>query len=303
MRNSQLRGSRNGVCALLSVGMALLTATLPAFAQLSAQDQATMPQAPPSDVTEATFVRELIPALLGRRPYGVAEINLVAEISRNLGRDKAALMLMQQPEFVAHWTDLVLDILEVQRGGIRSQDKACFANPLRAADDGGALAAFVRDAPPDAAVATPFNMIDLIRSAIELDDLSPVYQAYLFVLTARRDGLDDVSGNAYAADEFMRVYLNRDFGCLRCHNRSFSMSNKQDNAGNVTWRRLWSIPAHVEKALFGNYSDVVGAEERLRMVLRGGVRSTYSGVQPWQIQVECTSHGKGPYRKYGRFDR
>lgn len=269
--------------AALSASVVLATAA--AFGDL--------PSAPSDGIDEATFAREVIPLLLGRGAHGVAEIALIADVSQKFGREAATRMLMQQEEYVSHWTELVLDILEVQRGGLFDQAPACFGAPLRAADDGGELAAFVHSNPPGATVpGPPFNMIDLIRSAIVLDDLSPVYKAFLYPLAAKQGGVNSDSGRAFATDTFLRVYLNRNPGCLGCHNRTFSLSNRQDDQGNIAWRRLWSIPANIEKALFDNYNDSLGTRARLELIFRADVRtSSYNAgsMVPWGMINECNS--------------
>ena len=246
-----------------------------------------------SDVSEEAFARELVPTLLGRRARGIAEIQLIADVSRRLGRAAAARMLMQEQDFVTHWTDLVVNILAIHKGiGSNAHEAACFGEPQRQDLDGGALAAFIQSNRPEnvpmvqtpaaSFPAPPFNMIDVISSAIELDDLSTVYRTYLFALAARARQTEP------AAEEFMRTYLNRDFSCLRCHNRTYSMSNKLDSQNNLIWRRLWSIPANIEKALFGNYS--VGSEWGYRQLFRSDAQvQVGNGIVPWGMEVACTS--------------
>ena len=252
----------------------------------SAASAAEFPQIPDSEVSDAAFARASVPLLLGRPARGVEEVRLIAAVSEAFGRDAAARMLMQEPEFVDYWSSLILDILRVNRFGYRvAQDLACIGDPVREGHDGGVLAAFIRDEPPHTDVAVPpFNLTDVIRSALELDDLSVVYQAYLFPLAARHVPSND----AFVAETFLRNYLNREIGCLGCHNRTYSISNKADAAGNVVWRRLWSIPVNIEKALFGNYFDAVATMDRLNLVFRRDA-SGPEGYVPWQIDIRCTN--------------
>jgi hypothetical protein len=140
-------------------------------------------------------------------------------------------------------------------------------------------------------------MTDLLRSAIAIDDLSPVYRANLFTLSMRRQG-----GNSpdEVTARFTRTYLNRDLTCLRCHNPTFSASNKTDAGGNIVWQRTWTIPGHPEKALFDNYFDAATALEGLRKVMRGDVRTPMptcdvrkpscihlAGLRPWGVAQSC----------------
>ena len=257
------------------------------------------PSPPKDDEGHATFAREAIPVLLGRRARGVDEVEAVADIAELLGRDVAARMLMKDEGYVDHWADVLVDLLRVQRdidGGLAAQDSSCWGAPTRP-DPDPAIAIWVRDHAPGAAGApTPaWNMTDLLRSAIALDDLSPVYRANLFTLSMRRAGGN--GGTAELADNLMRTYLNRDITCLRCHNPTYSTSNKTDGGGNIVWRRLWTISGHPEKALFGNYYDATAATERTRLVMRGDVRKPAPGAfgtRPWGMTDNCAKDTATP---------
>lgn len=250
------------------------------------------PNPPPDDEGHATFAREVIPVLLGRRARGVDEVEAVADIAQLLGRDVAARMLMKDEGYVDHWADVLVDLLRIQRdidGGLAAQDSACWGAPTRP-DPDPAIAIWVRDHAPGAAGApTPaWNMTDLLRSAIALDDLSVVYRANLFAMSMRRAGSN--GGNAELTDTVLRTYLNRDITCLRCHNPTYSTSNKTDGGGNIVWRRLWTISGHPEKALFGNYYDATAATARIRLVMRGDVRKPATGTfgtRPWGMTENC----------------
>lgn len=251
------------------------------------------PQPDKDDEGHASFAREVIPVLLGRHANGVDEVEVVADISQLYGRNTAVNMLMKDTEFVDHWTDIIIDLLNTQRqltGGLRAaQDSDCLGNPPRANPD-PSIAEWVRDhAPGDPGAPTPaWNMRDLIRSAIVLDDLSPIYRANLFTMSMRLGGVSHRRNEV--TDHFMRTYLNRDITCLRCHNPTYSASNKTNGSGDVIWRRLWNPTGHPEKALFGNYLDGTAALSRVRLVMRGDVRKPQAGgfgIRPWGISQEC----------------
>lgn len=249
---------------------------------------APMPEA--DDEGHATFARESIRLLLGRPARGADEVEVVADIAKLLGRDVALKMLMKETEYVDTWAENLVDLLQVQReggSGLAAQDQACWGAPTRANPD-PAIATWVRDhGPNDGGAPAAWNMTDLLRSAIAIDDLSPIYRANLFTLSMRRQGSnspDEVSAR------FMRTYLNRDLTCLRCHNPTFSASNKTDAGGNIVWQRTWTIPGHPEKALFGNYFDSATALNGLRKVMRGDVRKPAAGgagIRPWGIAPSC----------------
>ncbi|MBI3899437.1 MAG: hypothetical protein HY308_14260 [Gammaproteobacteria bacterium] len=257
------------------------------------------PNPPKDDEGNASFAREAIPVVLGRRAFGVDEVEVVADVSTLLGRDVAARMLMKDNAYVDHWTDTIIDIIKMQRdpdGGLAAQDSNCWGAPTRANPD-PAIATWVRDHTPAAAGApTPaWNMTDLVRSAVLIDDLSVIYRANLFTLSMRRAGSS--GGTAELADSLERVYLNRDPTCLRCHNPTYSTSNKTDGSGNITWRRLWTIPGHPEKALFGNYYDAAAVSERLKPIMRGDVRKPAGGafgIRPWGMADSCATDTATP---------
>ena len=242
------------------------------------------------DEGHATFARKSIKLLLGRPARGADEVEVVADIAKLLGRDVAVKMLMKDTAFVDTWAENLVDLLQVQReagGGLPAQDQTCWGAPTRANPD-PAIATWVRDHGPNDGGAPPaWNMSDLLRSAIAIDDLSPVYRAFLFTLSMRRQGSNNTSE---VTARFMRTYLNRDLTCLRCHNPTFSASNKTDAGGNIVWQRTWTIPGHPEKALFGNYFDAATALNGLRKVMRGDVRKPAPGpvgIRPWGMAASC----------------
>lgn len=149
-----------------------------------------LPQPPTDDNGTISFVRQAVPKLLGRKPKGADEVELLADIGSLLGREAVIRLLMEQPEFVSHWTDVLVGHLRLQREGERAQPARCFGDPLLPYVT-SALANFVTNNPPQSAFSafTSFNMTDIIGSAILADDLSSIYRAYPLPLAAR-PGLD-----------------------------------------------------------------------------------------------------------------
>ena len=270
---------------------AFLTAVV-AAAVLTACTRFPEPEA--DNEGHATFSRAVIPILLGRKARGVDEVEVVADIAELHGRATAVEMLMRDPDFNDHWADVLVDLLRVQKeqsGGISvAQDSACWGEPTRENPE-PEIAEWVRDqGPQDAGAPTPaWNMTDLLRSAIAIDDLSVVYRANLFPLSMRRAG--NAERRAELTSHFMLTYLNRDPGCLKCHNPVSSASNKVDSGNNVIWRRTWTIPGHPEKALFGDYNDPIAAAARVQFIWRGDVRrpgdTLGGGIRPWGMADDC----------------
>ncbi|MFT7625823.1 MAG: hypothetical protein ACI9WU_005014, partial [Myxococcota bacterium] len=113
-------------------------------------------------------------------------------------------------------------------------------------------AAHIRDTPHDGpSYGVTFTMRDLIRSALVLDDLSPVWTTSLVADLYR--ALDDQSFLAAfgqrrnRAQAFVRGYLNRRMNCMSCHNTEWSITGNPDPALD----RTWELPGFTEKALFG----------------------------------------------------
>lgn len=268
-----------------------------ALAVISILATGCFPDPVADDEGHASFAREAFPVLLGRRPHGVDEVELVADVAQLLGRETAVKMLMKDTEYVDHWADVLVDLLEMQRqrdGGIGvAQDNACWGEPTRANPD-PVIAEWVRDNGPKAAggPSPAWNMTDLLRSAILIDDLSPVYRANLFTTSMRRAGSNN-GRRTELTNYLLRVYLNRDTGCLGCHNPEKSTSNVVDpGSGDMLWRRLWNIPGHPEKALFGNYLDGNSAFARITPIMRGDVRRLDGpgfGIRPWGMSADCAT--------------
>ena len=243
-----------------------------------------MPSPPADDNSEIPFVRETVPKILGRKPRGADEVELLSDISALLGREAVIRTLMAQDEFIDHWTDVLVDHLQLQREGPRSQSTACFGNPLRVdamgqpISDGGVLAEFIRNNPPTTDVpdsgTNPFNMVDVIRSAIELDDLSPIYRAYVFALNQQPGfSSSQEQRRSNVGIPFNHIYLNHQITCLGCHNSSFSTTNSPD------WQRTHAIPLALEKAVYGS---AFGNETQNYGFLRGA-----GGDPVWGIDTSC----------------
>jgi hypothetical protein len=239
---------------------------VPTYAECEAGDQA--------------FVRNAFVALVGRRPYGQAEVELYTDLHAALlarepdddaGRRAArrALLdaIMDHPEFVDRWGDAVMDALRVAR--IEDQSMAgCYGAAEREPDD-GELARAVRDNPASGDVGDRFTMRDLLWSALVADDLSPVYRAHLFALVSfpiPAANVPRVQAELARRQDFGTVfdsaYLNRDLVCLGCHNSSGAVTDADDPAVD----RHWPMAGLFEQALYGDSSGI--AADRAHAVFR-----------------------------------
>lgn len=232
--------------------------------------------------SDQAWVRRAIFALNGRRPWGQAEVNAYEDAVKAIrkadleaagrygeiagalppygedlvhARKLVAEALMREDAFRERWSDFLMDALRVVRIETKSQAD-CYGPPLSKPVDGGALAAYVRDSDPTASnpPIPNFNMGQLLSSAIELDDVSPVYRAHLFAMvalpfTAANVGFLELerSRRQDFGAVFNAAYIHRDLVCLTCHNSEFSVTYNEDPALN----RAWPTPGLFEVALYG----------------------------------------------------
>ena len=239
-----------------------------------------MPSPPADDNGDVSFVRQAVPLLLGRKPKGAEEVALLVDIAQLEGREAVVRMLMEQPEFVSHWTDVLVDDLALQREGFRVQSPDCFGDPKRAATSPD-LANFISaNAPSATAPGGAFNMTDVIRSAIVADDLSAVYRGYAFPLASQRGLQSDFLRPGNVGDAFNHIYLNHQLACFACHNSEFSTTN------GLGWDRTFAVPIQLENAVYGaNFTDPAGTQDSTYGIFRGDQFS--GGTQPWGIAASC----------------
>jgi hypothetical protein len=244
------------------------------------------------DAGDASFVRQIVPLMLGRPLFGAHEGELLRDLIDLHDRETVVRMLAREREFREHWTNELVDALELQRSGSRQQSAQCFGARMRlgSAGDGGALAAWVRNhyltepAPGTTDVVEasitddPFNLTDVIDSALARDDLSSVYIAYLVPLLTASGGFDEEVGRF-----FMRTYLNRDLDCTTCHNAYASISD-------VDYPRTFPLPVGVEMPVLGCVS-CAGEKARLYGIFRrdivGEGEDTVGEYRPWGLTPEC----------------
>jgi hypothetical protein len=230
----------------------------------SGPEEPRAPELLPMDcqASDQAFIRRALLAVLGRHPAGQGEVDAyepaLAEAQKQAGPDdvpaRRAVVraMLRDPGFRERWSDFFMDALRVARVGTKSLEQ-CYGEPSSLGFDGGTLAAYVRD--NDAALAEPptpgFSMNELMRSALELDDISVIYRAHLFAIMSRQ-----LTGNAGQLEveltrrsdygmAFEAAYTNRAQECLPCHNSEFSVT-----------KSFWPVPGLFERELFGAPSGV-----------------------------------------------
>lgn len=209
---------------------------------------------PECDAGDEAWVRRVVPALLGRQPFGVREVKVLTDLVKQVGREKAASILMKDAAFDQRWVSFLIDDVRVERSGRRNQED-CYGQAARKQVK-PELAAFLRDSPPSAkAPGGPFTMADVVQSTVKLDDLSPFFRAHLFAmlmrplhhcpnLTALEN--DENSRRAFGA-AFSAVYLHRNIACAECHTDLHSPTLSKDPEKS----RFWPVPGRFNEALWG----------------------------------------------------
>lgn len=242
----------------------------------------------------AAFVRQAYLALDGRRPLGQDEVAVYVDLYRAAAaagdppRPTVARAIMSRPEFRERWVDFALAALRVQRTDLQSE-AACWGAALRETPD-RALAAAVRDgAATGAGDGQPFTMLDLARSAIELDDLTPVWRAELFSMIAHpipAANVDPVGAELARRDDFGATfdaaYLHRDVVCLGCHTSDASVTDSDDPALD----RFWPVAGAAEDTVFAwplspDTAARAHAAFRVDGFLDGGA------LRPWGWAMDC----------------
>jgi hypothetical protein len=204
------------------------------------------------DAGDEAWVKAVIPAMWGRGPTGTSEVRVLVDLVEGSSRADVVRAMARSPEYVEHWQDLLLDDLLIDRVSHDSKP-ACYEES--AGLEGPELAAWVRDHDPEGpGFASPWTMADLVRSALALDDLSPLYRANLFARLGQQYfdpvAFDALSYRQDKVEVFLASYLDRRMACLECHNTEYSTTGNDDPALD----RTWEIPGHVEAPLFGDAS-------------------------------------------------
>lgn len=242
------------------------------------------------DAGEEAWVHRAMLMVWGRRPHGVVEARLWADLSARHGRAEALRAMMQAPPYREWMTQWLLDALAVDRSGDRVFPTCYHQQELTPSAD---LALFLRDHEPHGSdFGRSFSMADVIASALLLDDVSVVYRSHLLARMARvptnantSEYDSDYEFRASFGASFMDVYLNRDLGCLPCHNSEFSVTGSSDPALD----RTWEIPGHWEKALFGRSVGRPAIEIDSMFRYHDLIVWPETKVQPWGISTSCIS--------------
>lgn len=254
------------------------------------------------DDTFDAFTRHAMLALAGRRPVSQAEVDVYVDLAEaveaeagaaadgSAGRAAIADAIMAGPGYADRWVEQLMDTLKVQRLDIQSQ-AACWGDARRASVT-PALAASVRDA--DAlggdADGGAFTMLDLARSSVALDDVTPILRGQVFAMMALPIPAANVppveAELARRADfgaTFDSAYLRRDMVCLGCHNSEASITDSDDPA----YDRHWPVDGWPEQALYGTSSGI--DPDRAHAAFRVDGFVGFGTAAPWGWDNACGS--------------
>jgi len=256
------------------------------------------PPPPPTPFTECdseptAYIRDTFLAITGRRPLGQAEVDTYQQLwtaAEAQGLDPRAAVstaLTNAPEFGPRWESALMDAVRVQRTNVQSMEQ-CWGSAGESTVT-TALAQRIRDT--DAATSIPqgaSTMLDVARSALELDDISVIYRAQLFNLVSLPPGTANASPVAAELAQradlgatFGSAWLRRDTVCLGCHNSEASVTDSDDPLLD----RHFPVVGLPEKAVFGVSAGVAGA--RAHGVFRIADFVFAGGSTPWGMSGAC----------------
>lgn len=262
------------------------------FAIPAGEEPAAIPDPGPPDTCDAgaeSWVARTIPLMWGRRAHSYAEVQMWAAMAAEHGRGTVTRAMAEDPEFVQWWATWFTDSLGVARSGDKSY-ASCFEEPMLAGHDGSLAEFIAANGPEDAAFDAPFNMADVLRSALVADDLSVAYRVHLFarmnkpVQGANVDAYElEYNRRVSFGEMFYETYLNRSLTCLPCHNSEYSVTGSTD----PTLDRTWEIPGHFESALLGVATGIPEDEAFAMFRYSDLMEGQRARAKPWGMDPDC----------------
>jgi hypothetical protein len=264
----------------------VLTAMITAIALLGGCSGCVpdLPEARDSDAGDYSWVRQAVPKIAGRKAHGYVEVKVLADMVAASDRATTLRAMLRQTtmkqEYVDQWGENVVDFMRAHREsdkGITASSQ-CLGTARRVGDYTLGLAQFVRDnGPVSTAPGAAFNLSDLLRSSLVLDDMSPAYRAYLFGMISQPIGGNEITEQNKRDDlgvTFVQVYTHRQLGCLGCHNTIASTTGPE-----TFWNRHYPIRGRFTHGLYGQNSGRPADE--VHAMLRTDVAS--GSLLPWGL--------------------
>jgi hypothetical protein len=241
-----------------------------------------------------SFVRASMLALDGRRAKSQAEVDVYVDLYEAVKaaggepRDAVARALMARPEFADRWIETFMDAMHVQRLDVQTES-SCWNKTERATHD-ASLAMAVRTQP---ATSTgdgkgTWSMADLARSAIALDDPTPLYRAQLFSMVSHPIPAANVPAReaelarrADFGETFDSGFLHRDVICLSCHNSERAVTDSDDPSLD----RHWPVAGFAERAVYGKSDGI--EPDRAHAMFRVDDFVDGGTARPWGWAMDC----------------
>ena len=279
----------------LRVIIAIIVAILAALALwwwFILREAPDLPTARTDDAGDFAFVHQAVPTVTGRKLRGRVEADVLMDLIAETDRTTLLELMMDgsptyADEYIGHWSDLLVDWMRVHRDTSKRQDQ-CFGPPeLPGANE--SLARYIRDNEPFRGATHPgftiggtaadYNMSDVLRGSLKLDNLAPAWQAYLFAMVNKPITGAEVTEQNQRMNHgatFTHVYTKRQMTCLGCHTSTTSASGPESY-----WNRHFPVFGDFEKAVFGSST---GRDSReIEALLRvGGFRG--GSIQPWGME-------------------
>ena len=266
---------------------------------------------PEDDAGSEAFVRQAVPAVLGRKVRNNVELRVLSALHAADGDAAVLDWLMAQDEYTDYWRQVLVDALQVYREGQSAVDGDCFPGVDSTIVDQqltDELVAHVRDeavtqpfTDQDGA-ALAFTMSDVLHAAVEQDALDVAPRAFLFPLgvTANSSDTGDLTYREDGAQRFLGAYVDRDSGCMGCHTTVYSTTdaNSADD-----WDRHAPMPYDLEGSVMhhgapgdadyvwggmGAADAVLAVENHFRT---DQFDTAGAGAAPWGMAMACVSNG------------
>lgn len=235
------------------------------------------------DAGHEAWAKRVIPLIQGRRPEGIREARLLAQMVEQLdamdvdGRRVVAFGLASGDLYLDRWKQWIYEQLRINVSADR-RNELCY-DQFGDEANGPELATFIRDNPAATQYDAEFRLGDVVYSALLLDDITPAYRADLYA----RHSAPLLAGNVTHAEletanvanygkVFESAYLGRFTECMDCHRTEMSVTDSPD----PDFDRHWPLPGNVELATYGPDAAVPNAPRAHAVFRHFGFSST-----PW----------------------
>ena len=257
-----------------------LTATLLVGVQLAGMacgPTVSLPTLRPDDAGDASFARQAKRILHGAPVAGYQELEVLTDLIQATDRETLVRTLMEQQAFRDYWTQVLVERLRIHLDGTKNQ-VSCYGPAMLPAAPTTALSDHILGNPPS--VPFPggaYKMSDVVSSGVVADNMYTIYRAHLFAMENRSVGFPQQERRNDLGATFGRVYLNRELGCLLCHNSDNSLSGIASG-----WKRTHPITGSFEAALYGSASG--STPEQAFAVFRTDVLGGGGAQKPWGME-------------------